>query len=71
MSRGRAKYYSTKQQQREEVIKAAAERTARNADLKSDEDFKAAHCRTCPHCKRPVEKIEGCDLMVSSPMLYR
>jgi hypothetical protein len=28
-----------------------------------DEAWKAANCRRCPHCGRPVNKLSGCDAM--------
>lgn len=47
-----------------------AERTAamdiasqRHRELADDESYKAKHCRLCPHCYRPVEKIDGCNSM--------
>ena len=33
-------------------------------DWQRDEIWKAKRLRLCPHCKRPVEKIEGCSRMV-------
>ena len=41
---------------------AAARR--RLEELRRDEEWKAAHCRLCPHCLRAVERIEGCNHMV-------
>jgi len=35
--------------------------------LTQDEQFKAQTSKRCPHCTRVVQKIEGCDAMVSVP----
>lgn len=37
---------------------------ARHNELEADERWKAANCRLCPSCKRPISKVEGCDSMV-------
>lgn len=29
-----------------------------------DEKYKSQNCRYCPHCKRVVERIEGCSSMI-------
>mmetsp|Transcript_90132 Transcript_90132/g.188456 ORF Transcript_90132/g.188456 Transcript_90132/m.188456 type:complete len:681 (+) Transcript_90132:1054-3096(+) len=44
--------------------KALKEALDRNAEAEQDEEWKAAHCRLCPKCKRPVEKVAGCNTMV-------
>eukprot|EP00747_Dinoflagellata_sp_TGD_P165554 gnl/TRDRNA2_/TRDRNA2_186968_c0_seq1.p1 gnl/TRDRNA2_/TRDRNA2_186968_c0~~gnl/TRDRNA2_/TRDRNA2_186968_c0_seq1.p1 ORF type:complete len:786 (-),score=96.66 gnl/TRDRNA2_/TRDRNA2_186968_c0_seq1:134-2455(-) len=36
----------------------------RHRELESDEQWKQRHCRLCPGCRRPLEKIDGCDSMV-------
>ena len=30
----------------------------------ADENYKAQNCRLCPHCRRVVQQLSGCDLMV-------
>lgn len=35
----------------------------RRAELSQDEQWKAQHCRACPHCGRAIQKLEGCDSM--------
>ena len=32
--------------------------------LKQDENYKAQNCKHCPNCRRIVQKLEGCDLMI-------
>lgn len=32
--------------------------------LLADEKWKADNCRLCPHCQRPISKVEGCESMV-------
>jgi hypothetical protein len=32
-------------------------------EYQKDEMWKAKNCRCCPHCHKPVSKIEGCDAM--------
>jgi hypothetical protein len=33
------------------------------ADLQADEGWKEANCKQCPHCAKPVFKVDGCDSM--------
>jgi len=33
-------------------------------ELVADEQYKAQNCRLCPHCRRVVQHLSGCDLMV-------
>ncbi len=47
-----------KAQERNEQLKRNFEQ------LKKDEDFKVQRCKHCPGCKRIVEKIDGCSLMI-------
>jgi len=44
---------------------------ARNEELKQryqelfqDEQWKEQNCHGCPHCSRPIQKLDGCDSMV-------
>ena len=32
-------------------------------ELEQDEQWKATNCKRCPHCRNPVNKLEGCDSM--------
>lgn len=42
----------------------ALESAARcHQELAEDERYKAEHCRLCPFCFRPVEKLDGCNSM--------
>jgi len=64
----REKEFTDKLQQFEKA-KAEHEKEAKiqeqNFDiLKKDEEYKAARAKRCPHCKRIVEKVAGCDSMV-------
>ena len=48
---------------------ASSQRRVRDAGLKlqqlyEDETWKERHLRLCPHCQRPVERIDGCGAMV-------
>mmetsp|Transcript_2880 Transcript_2880/g.8669 ORF Transcript_2880/g.8669 Transcript_2880/m.8669 type:complete len:609 (+) Transcript_2880:834-2660(+) len=36
----------------------------RRRAFEQDEAWKAANCRRCPHCNRPINKLQGCDSMV-------
>jgi len=36
----------------------------RHNDLIEDEKWKTINCKACPHCNRPIQKMEGCDSMV-------
>lgn len=44
--------------------RALREAIERHTELEQDEQWKAENCRCCPSCKRPVEKIDGCNTMV-------
>ena len=68
---GRAKYLADTHQAAaaasaatEAAAAAAREAAARLEELRRDEQWKAAHLRLCPHCGRPVERVDGCDKMV-------
>lgn len=37
---------------------------ARHEEMERDEKWKAANCRLCPNCSRPISKVDGCDSMV-------
>jgi len=45
-------------------VLALQEAAARHRELEADEMWKAKQCRLCPKCKRPVQKIDGCDAML-------
>lgn len=49
---------------RESHEKRAKEIEGRQKEYQEMESWKAQHCKECPHCKRVVQKIEGCDSMV-------
>jgi len=36
----------------------------RHQELADDELYKAKHCRLCPNCYRPVERVDGCSSMI-------
>lgn len=40
------------------------EAEARKKEFMEMEDWKAKNCKCCPHCKRVINKIDGCDSMV-------
>ena len=42
---------------------AAKDALRRFDELKQMELWKERHCRRCPHCRRVVEKMSGCDMM--------
>ncbi|CAK0816565.1 unnamed protein product [Prorocentrum cordatum] len=44
--------------------RALREAMARHSELERDEQWKAENCRCCPRCRRPTEKIGGCNTMV-------
>mmetsp|Transcript_6043 Transcript_6043/g.14442 ORF Transcript_6043/g.14442 Transcript_6043/m.14442 type:complete len:742 (-) Transcript_6043:364-2589(-) len=48
----------------EKQAQALREGMDRQRDLEQDEEWKAKHCRECPKCRRPVQKLSGCDSMV-------
>jgi hypothetical protein len=31
------------------------------ADLEADETWKEENCRLCPHCSKPIFKVDGCN----------
>ncbi|CAF0935264.1 unnamed protein product [Rotaria sordida] len=45
-------------------IQRNQELAQRYNDLLADENYKAQNCRLCPHCRRVVQHLSGCDLMV-------
>ena len=53
--------YNTRQAQMEEDTRVA---TAMRKAEDADEKYKANHCILCPKCKRIMERLSGCDLMV-------
>jgi hypothetical protein len=44
--------------------KQVCEAVLRQQQLQRDEEWKEQHLRLCPHCRRPVERIDGCGAMV-------
>mmetsp|Transcript_86649 Transcript_86649/g.240258 ORF Transcript_86649/g.240258 Transcript_86649/m.240258 type:complete len:649 (+) Transcript_86649:60-2006(+) len=50
----------SKQEEQAEMLRQAE---ARLAEFTAMERWKAENCKCCPHCKRVIEKIDGCDLM--------
>jgi len=48
----------------EAQARALREAADRHAELEKDEEWKSRHCRLCPACSRPVQKLEGCSSMV-------
>lgn len=44
--------------------RALREAVARHEELEHDEQWKTDNCRLCPKCKRPVEKVDGCNTMI-------
>jgi len=44
-------------------IKEISDLQKRIRELEQDENWKQQNLRCCPHCERPIEKLEGCDLM--------
>lgn len=44
-------------------IKEIGDLQKRIRELEQDENWKQQNLRCCPHCERPIEKLEGCDLM--------
>jgi len=44
-------------------VRALQDGIQRHQELESDEMWKAANCRRCPGCGKPVQKNEGCDAM--------
>lgn len=45
-------------------IKALEEGLQRHREVLRDEEWKANNCRLCPGCRRPIEKMDGCNAMV-------
>jgi len=43
---------------------ATRDALSRFDELRRMELWKQAHCKRCPHCRRVVEKMEGCDMLV-------
>jgi len=69
LSGGRDAYhgYARKAERSELDVKqneALQDAIKRHNELEADELWKARHCRLCPHCSRPVVKIDGCNQMV-------
>mmetsp|Transcript_37580 Transcript_37580/g.86849 ORF Transcript_37580/g.86849 Transcript_37580/m.86849 type:complete len:640 (+) Transcript_37580:57-1976(+) len=64
-SGGRQQYFGLKKQatEKDQRRKALLDGIARHNELLQDEQWKTQHCRLCPHCGRPVEKVDGCDRM--------
>jgi hypothetical protein len=52
-----------KQELQRKMDNATAEALKKFAEFQSDEAYKEANCRLCPHCHRTVQKLEGCDSM--------
>jgi len=48
----------------EAQVRALREAAQRHKELEDDEVWKTLNCRICPGCRRPVQKLEGCDTMV-------
>lgn len=42
---------------------AIRESMLRHRDLEADEQWKAKRCRMCPACRKPIQKLEGCESM--------
>jgi len=61
-----AAYAKALEQYEADRVRHEQEATAarqRLEEYKKDEMWKAENCRCCPHCHKPVSKIEGCDAM--------
>jgi len=71
---GRTNYHKQLEQEQKRIEGFEGERKkveARNEELKQryeellqDEQWKEQNCHACPHCGRPIQKLEGCDSMV-------
>eukprot|EP00403_Amphidinium_massartii_P026351 CAMPEP_0178388702 /NCGR_PEP_ID=MMETSP0689_2-20121128/9731_1 /TAXON_ID=160604 /ORGANISM="Amphidinium massartii, Strain CS-259" /LENGTH=615 /DNA_ID=CAMNT_0020009117 /DNA_START=72 /DNA_END=1919 /DNA_ORIENTATION=+ len=63
---GREEYFvdRKKAEETDKRHQALIEGIHRHNELEADEQWKAANCRLCPHCQRPVNKVEGCDKML-------
>ena len=46
-----------------ETRQALKEAESAFKDLQKDEAWKEQHCRLCPHCKKCVYRVDGCDSM--------
>jgi len=47
----------------EQQLAAMREQMERYRQLERDETWKAQNCRSCPQCRRPIERLEGCSSM--------
>jgi hypothetical protein len=47
-----------------EQDKMLEEAESRKREFEEMEDWKARNCKCCPHCRRVINKIDGCDSMV-------
>lgn len=65
ISAGRERYHGREQAARvhEGQLRALRDGIKRHIELEQDEHWKEQHCRCCPNCQRPVQKLEGCDSM--------
>ena len=62
---GRQEYQRQLGQEAADVnAQAAADAAASLANMRQDEEWKAANCRHCPSCNRVVNHMGGCDAMV-------
>lgn len=66
VSGGRDKYFGLAKASRvyEGQALALKQGLERHQELEADEKWKEEKCRQCPHCGRPVQKLEGCASMV-------
>jgi len=46
------------------VAQRNEELKSRYQELLQDEQWKEQNCHACPHCGRPIQKLDGCDSMV-------
>lgn len=56
-------HFEQQRQAHESVVRDVADRRRAAAELAADEQWKATNMRCCPHCQRPVQRIEGCSSM--------
>eukprot|EP01125_Pyxidicula_operculata_P020613 TRINITY_DN7651_c0_g1_i1.p1 TRINITY_DN7651_c0_g1~~TRINITY_DN7651_c0_g1_i1.p1 ORF type:complete len:572 (-),score=78.86 TRINITY_DN7651_c0_g1_i1:74-1552(-) len=63
---GRPNYHGRDEYQREKlrVEQRNKDLVARYNELVIDEQWKEQNCHACPHCGRPIQRLEGCDSMV-------
>mmetsp|Transcript_23343 Transcript_23343/g.49757 ORF Transcript_23343/g.49757 Transcript_23343/m.49757 type:complete len:1144 (+) Transcript_23343:169-3600(+) len=47
----------------EDQLKTLKEGLDRHREMSNDEEWKSRHCRACPHCRRPIQRISGCSSM--------